>query len=63
MVKKLWETLHIPVFALVDADPHGMHLCIRYRSYFISNEHAVLSAVGVLSAVQYEKVFNDYELH
>lgn len=26
-------------------------------------EHAVLSAVGVLSAVQYEKVFNDYELH
>ncbi|VCX30566.1 unnamed protein product [Gulo gulo] len=23
LVKKLWDTFHIPVFALVDADPHG----------------------------------------
>lgn len=23
MVRKLWDTLHIPIFALVDADPHG----------------------------------------
>jgi len=23
MVRKLWDTLHVPVFALVDADPHG----------------------------------------
>lgn len=26
MVRKLWDTLHIPIFALVDADPHGRHL-------------------------------------
>nr|XP_020466400.1 meiotic recombination protein SPO11 isoform X4 [Monopterus albus] len=26
MVRKLWDTLHIPVFALVDADPHGLHV-------------------------------------
>uniref|UniRef100_A0A668A553 DNA topoisomerase (ATP-hydrolyzing) n=1 Tax=Myripristis murdjan TaxID=586833 RepID=A0A668A553_9TELE len=26
MVRKLWDTLHIPIFALVDADPHGTHL-------------------------------------
>lgn len=25
MVRKLWDTLHIPIFALVDADPHGRH--------------------------------------
>ncbi len=23
MVRKLWDTLQVPVFALVDADPHG----------------------------------------
>lgn len=23
MVRKLWDVLHIPIFALVDADPHG----------------------------------------
>ncbi|XDV45566.1 hypothetical protein PO909_013646 [Leuciscus waleckii] len=23
MVRKLWDALHVPVFALVDADPHG----------------------------------------
>uniref|UniRef100_A0A8C9SCS8 DNA topoisomerase (ATP-hydrolyzing) n=1 Tax=Scleropages formosus TaxID=113540 RepID=A0A8C9SCS8_SCLFO len=26
MVRKLWDTLHIPVFVLVDADPHGTAL-------------------------------------
>lgn len=25
MVRKLWDTLRIPIFALVDADPHGRH--------------------------------------
>lgn len=25
MVRKLWDTLHIPIFALMDADPHGTH--------------------------------------
>ena len=23
LIKKLWDTFHIPVFTLVDADPHG----------------------------------------
>lgn len=23
LVKKLWDTFHLPVFTLVDADPHG----------------------------------------
>ena len=23
MVRKLWDTLQIPIFGLVDADPHG----------------------------------------
>lgn len=41
MVRKLWDTLHIPVFALVDADPHGRpHLsgprCPSSRCYFLS---------------------------
>lgn len=27
MVRKLWDTLHIPIFALVDADPYGTLLC------------------------------------
>lgn len=41
MVRKLWDTLHIPVFALVDADPHGRpHLsgprCPPSPCYFIS---------------------------
>lgn len=27
MVRKLWETLRIPIFALVDADPHGSSEC------------------------------------
>lgn len=25
MVRKLWDTLRIPIFALMDADPHGTH--------------------------------------
>uniref|UniRef100_A0AAR2JRA5 DNA topoisomerase (ATP-hydrolyzing) n=1 Tax=Pygocentrus nattereri TaxID=42514 RepID=A0AAR2JRA5_PYGNA len=31
MVRKLWETLHIPVFALVDADPHGIEIMCIYK--------------------------------
>ena len=23
LLRRLWETFHIPIFALVDADPHG----------------------------------------
>ncbi|XP_030839171.1 meiotic recombination protein SPO11-like [Strongylocentrotus purpuratus] len=31
MVRKLWDTLHIPVFALVDADPHGLAILFVYK--------------------------------
>ncbi|XP_038606576.1 meiotic recombination protein SPO11 [Tachyglossus aculeatus] len=31
MVKKLWDTLHIPVFTLVDADPHGIEIMCIYK--------------------------------
>ncbi|XP_072552743.1 meiotic recombination protein SPO11 [Salminus brasiliensis] len=31
MVRKLWDTLHIPVFALVDADPHGIEIMCIYK--------------------------------
>ncbi|XP_010900615.3 meiotic recombination protein SPO11 [Esox lucius] len=31
MVRKLWDTLHVPVFALVDADPHGVEIMSIYK--------------------------------
>uniref|UniRef100_A0A8C9XA86 DNA topoisomerase (ATP-hydrolyzing) n=1 Tax=Sander lucioperca TaxID=283035 RepID=A0A8C9XA86_SANLU len=31
MVRKLWDTLHIPIFALVDADPHGIEIMCIYK--------------------------------
>ncbi|XP_024914773.1 meiotic recombination protein SPO11 isoform X2 [Cynoglossus semilaevis] len=31
MVRKLWDVLHIPVFALVDADPHGIEIMCIYK--------------------------------
>lgn len=35
MVRKLWDTLHIPTFALVDADPHGTSSASHtYFTYF-----------------------------
>ncbi|GJQ85645.1 Spo11 [Trypoxylus dichotomus] len=30
-VKKLWQILYIPVFALVDADPSGIEIMLTYR--------------------------------
>ncbi|XP_060793873.1 meiotic recombination protein SPO11 isoform X2 [Neoarius graeffei] len=36
MVRKLWETLHIPVFALVDADPYGIEIMCTYKYGSIS---------------------------
>uniref|UniRef100_A0A3B4H2Z7 DNA topoisomerase (ATP-hydrolyzing) n=1 Tax=Pundamilia nyererei TaxID=303518 RepID=A0A3B4H2Z7_9CICH len=32
MVKRLWDELHIPIFALVDADPHGIIHLLEYLS-------------------------------
>ncbi|KAG7228143.1 hypothetical protein INR49_013426 [Caranx melampygus] len=31
MVRKLWDTLHIPIFALVDADPYGIEIMSIYN--------------------------------
>ncbi|XP_049632318.1 meiotic recombination protein SPO11 isoform X2 [Suncus etruscus] len=30
-VRKLWETFHIPMFTLVDADPHGIEIMCIYK--------------------------------
>lgn len=31
MVHRLWIELHIPVLALVDADPFGLHIAAVYK--------------------------------
>ncbi|XP_038658853.1 meiotic recombination protein SPO11 isoform X2 [Scyliorhinus canicula] len=31
MLRKLWDVLHIPVFALMDADPHGIEIMCIYK--------------------------------
>ncbi|XP_060237284.1 meiotic recombination protein SPO11 isoform X1 [Meriones unguiculatus] len=31
LVKKLWDTFHIPIFTLVDADPHGIEIMCIYK--------------------------------
>ncbi|XP_071780641.2 meiotic recombination protein SPO11 [Centroberyx gerrardi] len=50
MVRKLWDTLHIPVFALVDADPHGIEImCIyKYGSVSMSFEAHSLTVPSVM---------------
>ncbi|XP_058265053.1 meiotic recombination protein SPO11 [Hemibagrus wyckioides] len=50
MVKKLWDTLHIPVFALVDADPHGIEImCIyKYGSISMAFEAPTLTVSSML---------------
>ncbi|XP_049725630.1 meiotic recombination protein SPO11 isoform X1 [Elephas maximus indicus] len=31
LVKKLWDLFHIPIFTLVDADPHGIEIMCIYK--------------------------------
>ncbi|XP_007949700.1 meiotic recombination protein SPO11 [Orycteropus afer afer] len=31
LVKKLWDLFHLPLFTLVDADPHGMEIMCIYK--------------------------------
>nr|KAF6423914.1 SPO11 initiator of meiotic double stranded breaks [Rousettus aegyptiacus] len=31
LVRKLWDTFHIPIFTLVDADPHGIEIMCIYK--------------------------------
>ncbi|XP_051041405.1 meiotic recombination protein SPO11 [Phodopus roborovskii] len=49
LVKKLWDTFHIPVFTLVDADPHGIEImCIyKYGSMSMSFEAHSLTVPAV----------------
>uniref|UniRef100_A0A8C5B9E2 DNA topoisomerase (ATP-hydrolyzing) n=1 Tax=Gadus morhua TaxID=8049 RepID=A0A8C5B9E2_GADMO len=49
MVRKLWDTLQIPIFALVDADPHGIEImCIyKYGSVAMSFEAHSLTVPSV----------------
>ncbi|XP_066558626.1 meiotic recombination protein SPO11 [Amia ocellicauda] len=50
MVRKLWDSLLIPVFALVDADPHGIEImCIyKYGSLSMSFEAHNLTVPAVM---------------
>ncbi|KAJ0064541.1 hypothetical protein NL108_009509, partial [Boleophthalmus pectinirostris] len=50
MVRKLWDTLHIPIFALVDADPYGIEImCIyKYGSKAMSFEARSLTVPSVM---------------
>ncbi|XP_068193580.1 meiotic recombination protein SPO11 [Antennarius striatus] len=50
MVKKLWDALHVPVFAMVDADPHGIEImCIyKYGSVAMSFEAHSLTVPSVM---------------
>ncbi|KAL2103642.1 hypothetical protein ACEWY4_000510 [Coilia grayii] len=50
MVRKLWDTLHVPIFALVDGDPHGIEImCIyKYGSVSMSFEAHNLTVPSVL---------------
>ncbi|XP_034393877.1 meiotic recombination protein SPO11 [Cyclopterus lumpus] len=50
MVRKLWDALHVPVFALVDADPHGIEImCIyKYGSVSMSFEARSLTVPSVM---------------
>ncbi|XP_063065112.1 meiotic recombination protein SPO11 [Engraulis encrasicolus] len=50
MVRKLWDTLHVPIFALVDGDPHGIEImCIyKYGSVNMSFEAHNLTVPSVL---------------
>nr|XP_045013327.1 meiotic recombination protein SPO11 isoform X3 [Jaculus jaculus] len=49
LVKKLWDTFHIPVLTLVDADPHGIEImCIyKYGSMAMSFEAHSLTVPAV----------------
>nr|XP_006125408.2 meiotic recombination protein SPO11 isoform X6 [Pelodiscus sinensis]XP_025041563.1 meiotic recombination protein SPO11 isoform X6 [Pelodiscus sinensis]XP_025041564.1 meiotic recombination protein SPO11 isoform X6 [Pelodiscus sinensis]XP_025041565.1 meiotic recombination protein SPO11 isoform X6 [Pelodiscus sinensis] len=49
LVRKLWDTCHIPIFTLMDADPHGIEImCIyKYGSVSMSFEahHLTVPAI------------------
>uniref|UniRef100_A0ACB8F603 Endodeoxyribonuclease n=2 Tax=Sphaerodactylus townsendi TaxID=933632 RepID=A0ACB8F603_9SAUR len=55
LVKKLWDSCHVPVFALMDADPHGIEImCIyKYGSASMSFEahHLTVPAIRWLGVL------------
>ncbi|VEN35416.1 unnamed protein product [Callosobruchus maculatus] len=38
-LRKLWIIMRIPVFILVDADPHGINIMLNYRFGSVANAH------------------------
>ncbi|KAJ8915647.1 hypothetical protein NQ315_003431 [Exocentrus adspersus] len=38
-LRKLWMVMSIPVFILVDADPHGINIMLNYRFGSVHNAH------------------------
>uniref|UniRef100_A0A8C6UYY5 DNA topoisomerase (ATP-hydrolyzing) n=1 Tax=Neogobius melanostomus TaxID=47308 RepID=A0A8C6UYY5_9GOBI len=50
MVRKLWDALHVPIFAMVDADPYGIEImCIyKYGSLAMSFEARSLTVPSVM---------------
>nr|CAH7730198.1 unnamed protein product [Callosobruchus chinensis] len=38
-LRKLWIIMSIPVFILVDADPHGINIMLNYRFGSVANAH------------------------
>ncbi|XP_078508114.1 meiotic recombination protein SPO11 isoform X11 [Lissotriton helveticus] len=49
LIRKLWDTFHIPIFTLVDADPHGIEImCIyKYGSLSMSFEAHSLTVPAI----------------
>lgn len=39
LLKKIWDDCHLPIYALVDADPFGIEIMLSYRhGSKVSNE-------------------------
>ncbi|XP_025109277.1 meiotic recombination protein SPO11-like isoform X2 [Pomacea canaliculata] len=49
LVHKLWETFHLPTFALMDADPHGIAIMLVYKygskAQAFENHHLAVPAI------------------
>ncbi|PVD23730.1 hypothetical protein C0Q70_17003 [Pomacea canaliculata] len=45
LVHKLWETFHLPTFALMDADPHGIHPLDKSFAQAFENHHLAVPAI------------------
>lgn len=39
MIHKLWDSLHVPILALADADPHGIEIVCVYKFGSLSLAH------------------------